>query len=58
MSIGEADAFAGETIEVGRGNFGLGVVAAEIAIAEIVGEDVNDVGAVGVGGNTGGYGNH
>jgi len=53
MSIGEADAFAGEPVEVRRGDFGIGIEAADVAVAEIIGEDKDDVGAGGVRGGRG-----
>jgi len=50
VSVGEADAFAGESVEIGRRDFGFGVKAADVAVAEVVGEDVDDVGVRRVGG--------
>lgn len=44
VSVGKAEAFAGELVDVGCGNLGLIVVATEIAVAEVVGEDEEDVG--------------
>ena len=50
VSVGKAEAFAGELVNVGCGNLGLIVVAAEIAVAEVVGKDEEDVGEfVGIG---------
>ena len=50
VSVGKAKAFAGELVDVGCGDFRLVVVAAEVSIAEVVGEDEEDVGEiVGVG---------
>ncbi len=44
MGVGEPHAFAGKSIDVGRFDLGLGVVAAQVAVAEVVGEDEEDVG--------------
>ena len=50
VSISKEEAFAGELVDVGGGDFGLVVVATEVSIAEVVGEDEEDVGEiVGVG---------
>ena len=43
MRIGEAQPFLGEPVDVRRLDVG-GAVAAHIAVADIVGEDVDDVG--------------
>jgi len=43
VGIGEPDAFAGQTVEVGSRYSGLRVVGAEVAVAEVVGEDQQDV---------------
>ena len=43
MRIGEANALACEPVEMRRGHLALSVVAAHIAVAEIVGEDEQDV---------------
>ena len=44
MGIGEADAFAGEPLQVRGFDFGLWVGDGAIAVAEVVGEDQNDIG--------------
>lgn len=50
VSVGKEEAFAGELVDVGGGDFGLVVVAMEVSVAEVVGEDEEDVGEiVGVG---------
>ncbi len=52
VGVGKAEAFAGELVDVGCGDFGLVVVAAEVSVAEVVGEDEEDAGEiVGVGQN-------
>ena len=59
MSVGEAHALRREPVDVGRGNFSaLRVVALDIAVTEVVGEDDEDVGLGGVrcGGGGGGGG--
>ena len=43
VGIGESHSFACQPVDVGRGDSGFCVVAADIAIAEIVGEDDHDV---------------
>ena len=43
VSVGKTKAFAGELVDVGCGNLGLIVVATEIAVAEVVGEDEENV---------------
>ena len=49
VSVGKTESFAGELVDVGCGDFGLVVVATEVAVAEVVGEDEEDVGeAVGL----------
>ena len=49
VGVGEAESFAGELVDVGCGNFGLVVVATEVSVAEVVGEEEEDVGeAVGL----------
>ena len=50
MSIGETRALPCESIQMRRGNLRVGVVAAEVAVAEVIGEDVDDVGAHRLGG--------
>lgn len=45
VGVGKAFSFGGQPVDVGGFEFG-GAVAAEIAVAEIVGEDEDDVGAV------------
>jgi hypothetical protein len=52
MGVGEAEAFAGEAIDVGRLHAG-GAVAAQVAVAEVVGVEEDDVGFAGVGGGSG-----
>jgi len=44
MSVGEPHAFAGESIDVWSADLGFGVVAAKVAVAEVIGEDEKDVG--------------
>ncbi len=44
MCVGEADALVGEGVDVGGVDFGLVVVAAYVAVAEVVGEYEYDVG--------------
>ena len=59
MSVGEAHALRREPVDVRRGNFpALRVVALDIAVTEVVGEDDEDVGLGGVrcGGGGGGGG--
>ena len=54
VSVGKAEAFAGELVDVRCGNFGLVVVAAKVSVAEVVGKDEEDAGEiVGVGQNWG-----
>ena len=49
MSVGEAHALRREPVDVRRGNFpALRVVALDIAVTEVVGEDDEDVGLGGV----------
>ena len=43
MPVGETHALCGEAIEVGRGDLRLGMVAAEIAVAKVVGIENEDV---------------
>ncbi len=45
MGVGEASAFLGEAIDVGGADFG-GTVAGEVAVAEVIGVDEDDVGFV------------
>jgi len=50
VGVGKAEAFSRELVDVGCGDFGLIVVAAEVAVAKVIGEDEEDVGkAVGLG---------
>lgn len=44
VGVGKAESFAGELVDVGCGNFGLIVVATEVAVAEVVGKNEEDVG--------------
>jgi hypothetical protein len=44
LGVGEAQPFAGEPVDVRRGDFGYGVVTADIPVAEVIGEDEDDVG--------------
>lgn len=44
VGVGKEETFAGKLVDVGCGNFGLIVVATEISVAEIIGEDEEDVG--------------
>ena len=47
MSVRESDAFCGELIDIWGGDFSaLGVVTTDIAVAEVVGEEDNDVGLI------------
>ena len=46
MGIGEAESFAGEAVDVRRADFG-GAVAADVAVAQIVGVNQDDVGTIG-----------
>src|SRR5437763_9244621 len=43
MRVGEANAFAGQSIQIRRGDFRLGVEAAHVAVAEVVGQDKDNV---------------
>ena len=43
MRIGKPRAFPRKPVEVRRGNFRVRVVATEVAIAEIIGEDDDDI---------------
>jgi hypothetical protein len=43
MGIREAHALGGKLIEPGSGDSGLAIVAADVAVAEVVREDVQDV---------------
>lgn len=43
VRVGEPHAFSRQAVDVRRGNLGLRVVAGDIAVAEIVGKDKNDV---------------
>ena len=52
IEAGESHPFRGHPVEVGRADAGM-AVAAEIAIAEVVGEDDDDVGFFGGGRWTG-----
>ncbi len=47
MCIGESESLFGECVDVWCGYFGFGVVALDIAVAEVVGEDEEDVGEFG-----------
>jgi len=44
VRVGEANALPGQAIDVRGGRLGFGVVTADIAVAEVVGEDEYDVG--------------
>jgi hypothetical protein len=44
MGIEQAQALHGQLIKVGGGNFGLIVVAAQVTVSEVIGQDQNDVG--------------
>ena len=46
VALGVAHAVGGEAVEVRRGDF-LPTVGAEFAVAKIIGDDENDVGAAG-----------
>ena len=51
MAVGEAHALGGEPVDVWRGDFSArGIVALHVAVAEVVGEDDEEVGFGGVGG--------
>ena len=43
VGVGEAHALPGQAVDVWGGRLGFGVVTADIAVPEIVGEDENDV---------------
>jgi hypothetical protein len=47
VGVGEGEALSGEAVEVGGFDLTLGVEGGEVAVAEVVGEDEEDVGAVG-----------
>ena len=51
--VAEEHAFGGEAVEVGR-FVGLAAVAAQAFVAEVVGQDEEDVGAFGLGAERGG----
>ena len=44
MGIGEQHPIAGQSINVGSGNPRLGIIASDVPIAEVVGQDEYDVG--------------
>ncbi len=44
MTVGKDHALLRDAVEVWRGDFALGVEAADVAVAEVVGEDEDDVG--------------
>ena len=44
MGVGEADALLREAVHLGGGDLALGVEGAHIAVAEVVAEDIDDVG--------------
>lgn len=44
MGVGEGDAMLGEAVEIGGGNAGGGVEGLDITVAEVIGEDEEDVG--------------
>ena len=50
VGIGEAHALARQAVEVRRGDLRVTVVTAEVAVAEVIGEDVDDVRARRLGG--------
>ena len=56
MGVGEDHAFARQAVEVRRADFGFRVEAAQVAVAEVVGEDEDDVGPRGGSGERGGRG--
>ncbi|MHB1038193.1 MAG: hypothetical protein ACYC35_24035 [Pirellulales bacterium] len=45
MGVDEPHAVAGEAVEVWGWDLGLGVVAAQVAVAQVVGKNDDDVGA-------------
>jgi hypothetical protein len=47
MRVGEAHPFGGEPIQMRRRNPGVRVVTPQIAVAQVVGEDDDDVGLTG-----------
>jgi hypothetical protein len=57
MGIEQAQALHGQLIKVGGGNFGLIVVAAQVTVSEVIGQDEDDVGgSLGLGIGTGRWG--
>jgi hypothetical protein len=46
VGIGETHAFARELIDVRRRDFRAGMVARDIAVAEVIGKDEEDVGSI------------
>ena len=44
MCIGKSDAFPGQPVQVRRGHLGLEVITAHVAVAEIVGQDEENIG--------------
>ena len=44
MGVGEVHAFVGQAIQHRRRYLGVGIVAGQITVAEIVGQDDDDVG--------------
>ena len=43
MGVGESHATLGQSVEIGRVDFGFGVVAGDVAIAHVIGKNQNDV---------------
>jgi hypothetical protein len=57
MGIEQAQALHGQLIKVGGGNFGLIVVAAQVTVSEVIGQDEDDVGgSLGLGTGRGHWG--
>src|SRR5262249_11776109 len=56
VGVGEGHALLGELVEVRRGDLAFGVEAADVAVSEIVGEHVDEVGVAGRGGRRQGQG--
>ena len=44
MGICKAHSFASHSIEIRRGNFGIAIVATEIAITEVISQDKKNIG--------------
>lgn len=55
MGVGEAHALARELVQAGGGHLRRGVKGTDVAVAEIVAEDDDNIGWSGGGGEGGGY---